>query len=122
MSKLSSRLLALLVVLVMGAATAVIIWYTVDMPSLQARIADKNESLDTALGRERKQQAEYEKAVADVAAANEKLSSLQAEAESAAAGADAQKAERKNLKNQVQELKDKLAALQAAQGVGSDEQ
>ena len=121
MGKFASRLLAFLVVLVMGAATAVLIWYTVDAPSLQAQIADKKESLDTALGRERKQQAEYEKAVADVAAANEKLSSLQAEAESAAASADAQKTERKKLKNQKQELEDRLAALLAAQEEGSDE-
>ncbi len=121
MNKRLSRVLAVFVILVMAVSAVVLVWYTVNSSSMRFRLEEARKDLETAEGRERKQQAEYEKALKDAAAAEEKLASLQAEADAAVAGADAQKAERKELKNRKQELEDRLNTLRTAQEEGSDE-
>lgn len=122
MRKNCFRFLSALFVLIMAFTVAVLIWYTADSGSIHSRIDEARKDYETAMGRVKKQQSEYEKAVADVTAAEKKLADLQPEAEKAEANADAQKAERKELRKQRDELEEKLLILQSVQEEDSDDE
>ena len=88
-----------------------IVWYLPSVGNLRFRLEDVQKSLETSLGRERKQQAEYDRAVQDIQAAKEQLEAITPQHVEVQAARDAQVAERKELKARKEELLKQLAAL-----------
>ena len=115
------KFLRTLFVLLMAVTVVLLVWSVPDSVSLRDKISESEKSIETARGRERKQQAELEKALQDVAAAQEKLAALQPELDAALAGSSEQKAERKRLKAEKQELEDRLAELLGEKEETADE-
>ena len=110
MMKQSRWFLCLFAVL-MGFCTLVLIWQVPASSSMAFRLSEAQLSLETAQGRERKQQAEYDRAVQDIQAAKEQLEAIMPQHEEVQAARDAQVAERKELKAKKEELLKQLAAL-----------
>ena len=95
----------------MGVCTLIFIWQVPASSSMACRLSEAQLSLETAQGRERKQQAEYDRAVQDIQAAKEQLEAITPQHEEVQAARDAQVAERKELKARKEELLKLLAAL-----------
>ena len=95
----------------MGVCTLIFIWQVPASSSMAFRLSEAQLSLETAQGRERKQQAEYDRAVQDIQAAKEQLEAITPQHEEVQAARDAQVAERKELKARKEELLKLLAAL-----------
>ena len=110
MRKQSRWFLCLFAVL-MGLCTLVLIWQVPASSSMAFRLSEAQLSLETAQGRERKQQAEYDRAVEDIQAAKEQLEAIMPQHEEVQAARDAQVAERKELKAKKEELLKQLADL-----------
>ena len=105
----------------MLACVAVLIWNVFASASVSARIDDMRRSVETAEGRERKQQREYDQAVADIAATREELASILPEAEAVREAKADQVAERKALKQRKAELEAQLAELTGAEEEEDDD-
>ena len=60
----------------MGVCTLIFIWQVPASSSMAFRLSEAQLSLETAQGRERKQQAEYDRAVQDIQAAKEQLEAI----------------------------------------------
>ena len=110
MMKQSRWFLCLFAVL-MGVCTLILIWQVPASSSMAFRLSEAQLSLETAQGRERKQQAEYDRAVQDIQAAKEQLEAITPQHEEVQAARDAQVTERKELKARKEELLKLLAAL-----------
>ena len=95
----------------MGVCTLIFIWQVPASSSMAFRLSEAQLSLETAQGRERKQQAEYDRAVQDIQIAKEQLEAITPKHEEVQAARDAQVAERKELKARKEELLKQLAAL-----------
>ena len=83
-------------------------WYIPSSASLRAKNEETRQALETSIGREGKQQDEYDKAVADLPVVQEELKEKQPLAEAAAQKVTDLKARRK-------ELRAEKKALEAAQ-------
>ncbi|MBP5729411.1 MAG: hypothetical protein J6Y48_20275 [Clostridia bacterium] len=97
-----------LFVLVMLLCVLFIAWYLPSVSTLRYQLEDKKISLETSQGRERKQQHEYDEAVAALAEAREELELVRPQADEAADAKKALKEERKNLRQEKKELEEKL--------------
>ena len=97
--------------LIMIFCVLFLIWYLPAVGQLRFDLSDTQKSLETSLGRERKQQAEYDRAVQDIQAAKEQLEALTPQHEEVLAARDAQVAERKELKARKEELQTQIASL-----------
>ena len=84
------------------------IWYLPAVSSRRFEIADAQLSLDTSRGRERKQQYEYEKAVAGFDPVREELEKIRPQADAASEKVDELKKLRKELRNQKKELEARI--------------
>lgn len=91
-------------VLILAIAALMTIAYLPIRSSLDFRVSDLNESLKQNQGRERKQQAEYEKVCTDLPAAQAQLEALQPQADAAAARVSELKAVRKALRAEKEAL------------------
>ena len=91
--------------------TLILIWEVPASSSMAFRLSEAQLSLETAQGRERKQQAEYDRAVQDIQDAKEQLEAITPQHGEVQAARDAQVAERKELKARKEELLKQLADL-----------
>lgn len=105
------RWILYLFAVLMGICTLILIWQVPASSSMSFKLSEAQLSLETARGRERKQQSEYDRALEDIQAAKELLEALTAPHEEALAARDAQVSERKELKARRDQLKEQIAAL-----------
>ena len=103
--KLPRSVLYLFVVL-MGICTLILIWQVPASSSMSYNLSEARLSLETAQGRERKQQAEYEETVAALPEAEAELESLKPQMEAAQEEVKNLKAERKKLREEKKELEE----------------
>lgn len=108
-------------VLILFAFVVFMVWYTVSMSSLDSKIAETRQSLETSRGRENKQQAEYDKAVAELPLVQAELQEKQPLAEEAESKVAALKTRRKELRAEKQELEEMLSGSDETQEDGSHE-
>ena len=101
--------------------TVFMIWYIPSMSSLQAKIVDTRQSLETSRGRENKQQDEYDKAVADLPLAKAELNEKRPLAETAEQEVTELKARRKELRQEKKALEEQLGGTESAQEGDSNE-
>ena len=97
------------------------IWYIPSISSLQTKITDTRQSLETSRGRENKQQDEYDKAVADLPVVRAELNEKAPLAEAAEQEVTELKARRKDLRQEKMALEEKLAGSGPAQEGDSNE-
>ena len=90
-------------VILMGICTLILIWQVPASTSMEFSISEARLSLETAQGRERKQQSEYDRTLENIQAAKEQLEALTPQHEEVLAARDAQVAERKELKARKEE-------------------
>ena len=109
-----------LFVIVMGICTLILIWQVPASSSMSYSLSEARLSLETAQGRERKQQAEYDKAVKDIQEAKEQLEAITPQHEEVIAAKDAQVAERKELKARKEELQAQIEALLPDETAGEE--
>ena len=107
-----SRWFLCLFAVLMGICTLILIWQVPASSSMAFRLSEAQLSLETAQGRERKQQVEYDQVLQDIQAAKEQLEAITPQHEEVQAARDTQVAERKELKARKEELLKQLAALQ----------
>ena len=107
----TSRYLRFIFLIEMLACVAILIWNVFASASVSAQLDDMGRSLETALGRERKQQREYDQTVEKIASAREELDAILPEAEAVRAAKADQVAERKALRARKEELEAQLAEL-----------
>ena len=98
-------------VIVMGICTLILIWQVPASTSMSFSLSEARLSLETAQGRERKQQAEYDKAFEDIQEAKKQLEDITPQHEAVLAARDAQVAEKKELKARKEELRAQISAL-----------
>ena len=108
------RMFAALFTVLMLAACACVAVFCVEEALLDSREAELNQALETAKGRERKQQSEYDAVVAAIPVAEASLSDLAPQAEAAQTEVTALKAERKTLRAEQSALTERLETLNAA--------
>lgn len=89
-------------------------WYLPSVSSLRTKTAETRQSLETSRGRENKQQAEYDKAVAELPVIQEQLREALPLAEKASENVDLLKARRKELRSEKQELEQKLSGAESS--------
>lgn len=97
--------------ILMGICTLILIWQVPASTSMEFSISEARLSLETARGRERKQQSEYDRTLENIQAAKEQLEALTPQHEEFLAARDAQVAERKQLKARKEELQAQIASL-----------
>ena len=116
--KKSGRSLARVFAAVMLLFCLFLAWYVPTNARLDQRIDDLERSIESARGRERKQQKEYEEITARLPEAKAELEETQPLAEAAAAEVEALKAERKLLREEKQKLEEQKmnAAMGGAAG------
>ena len=112
--KLPRSVLYLFAIL-MGLCTLILIWQVPASSSMEFSLSEARLSLETAQGRERKQQSEYDRAAENIQAAKEQLEAITPQHEEVLAAKDAQVAERKELKARREELQAQIAALLPAE-------
>jgi predicted nucleic acid-binding Zn-ribbon protein len=100
---------------------AFMVWYIPSMSSLQTKITDTRQSLETSRGRENKQQDEYDKAVADLPVIKAELAEKAPLAEAAEQEVTELKARRKELRQEKKALEEKLAQSEPSQEGNSNE-
>lgn len=108
-----SKWLKGLCILVMLACCCVTCWYVVTTDQLESRRTELTQKLETSMGRERKQQAEYDQVLQQLPEQDAALEQLLPQAEAAKAEADALKAQRKTLRAELAALSDALAQTDA---------
>lgn len=100
---------------------AFMIWYVPSMSSLQAKIVDTQQSLETSRGRENKQKDEYDKAVADLPLAKAELNEKGPLAEAAEQEVTELKVRRKELRQEKKTLEEQLGGTEPLQEDDSNE-
>ena len=100
-----------LFVILMGVCTLILIWQIPASSSMEFSLSEARLSLETAQGRERKQQSEYDRTAENIQAAKEQLEAITPQHEEVLAAKDTQVAERKELKARREELQAQIAAL-----------
>ncbi len=98
-------------VILMGICTLILIWQVPASTSMEFSISEARLSLETAQGRERKQQSEYDRTLENIQAAKEQLEALTPQHEEVLAARDAQVADRKELQARKEELQAQIASL-----------
>jgi hypothetical protein len=104
----------------MGICTLIFIWDIPASYSMAFRLSDAQLSLETAQGRERKQQAEYDKTLENIEIAKASLDAIAPQHAEVQAARDAQVAERKELKARREELRKQIDALLPAETAGEE--
>lgn len=89
-------------------------WYVPSISGIRSRTAETRQSLETSRGREKKQQDEYDKAVAE-------LPVIQAELKEKEPLAEAAEQEVSNLKTLRNDLRQEKKNLEESKGASSDE-
>ena len=104
--------------LVMMFCVLFLIWYLPAVAQLRFDLADTQKSLETSLGRERKQQYEYDETVAAIPVTEAELERLAPLVESAQKEVKELKKERRKLRNEKKKLE---GAAAVAEGGNEDE-
>ena len=104
----TDKTLAWCFAVVMLVFTLFMIWFIPNRASRTFQLEDVARSVETSHGRERKQQAEYDEAAAELPLTQAELKKVQPEAEAAKKTLDDLKAERKRLRMEKQALEEKL--------------
>ena len=91
-------------VVVLIAFAVFMVWYIPSLSSVRGKTEETRQLLETSIGREGKQQDEYDKAVADLPVVQEELKEKQPLAEQAAQKVTDLKARRKELRAEKQSL------------------
>ena len=111
MTKKKSSLFTLFCTVIFLAFTIFMIWFVPSYASVRSKISETRRELDLSRGREAKQQAEYDSAVAELPLILSELEEKNPVADKAEEALAALKARRKELRIQKQEL-EKAAAQQ----------
>ena len=106
--------------IVMGICTLILIWQVPASSSMSFNLSEARLSLETAQGRERKQQAEYDKALQNIEEAKAKLEAITPQHEEVITAKESQVAERKELKTRREELKKQIEALLPEETAGEE--
>lgn len=104
--KNKSNMFVLFVTVFLFLFTAFMIWYLPSQASIQSKIDDTRQNLETSRGRENKQLDEYQKAVSDLPLVKEELSLKQPQADEAEQLVTSLKERRKELRTQLKNLQD----------------
>lgn len=104
--KRKSNVFVLFVTVFLFLFTAFMIWYLPSSASIQSKIDDARQNLETSRGRENKQLDEYQKAVSELPAVKEELSVKQPQADEAEQLVTSLKERRKELRAQLKNLQD----------------
>lgn len=104
--KRKSNVFVLFVTVFLFLFTAFMIWYVPSSASIQSKIDDARQNLETSRGRENKQLDEYQKAVSELPAVKEELSVKQPQADEAEQLVTSLKERRKELRAQLKNLQD----------------
>lgn len=107
-------------VLIMILCVLFIIWYLPAVGELRFRLQDVQKSLETSYGRERKQQHEYDEAVASLPVIQEELDRILPLAEAATEEVQALKEQRRQLREQKKELEAVFTDI-SSEGANNDE-
>ncbi len=105
--------------LIMIFCVLFLIWYLPAVGQLRFDLSDTQKSLETSLGRERKQQYEYDETVAAIPVTEAELERLAPLVESAQKEVKELKKERKKLRNEKKKLEGADAAV--SEGGNEDE-
>ena len=97
-----------------------LVWYIPSVTGRTFALHDVMKSLETSQGRERKQQYEYDKVIAEIPELQEELDLILPQAEAAEKEVSELKAERKKLREEKKELEKQLNEI-PAQGGTDDE-
>ncbi len=108
-------------VLLLFLFVAFMSWYIPSAASLHSRTEETRQSLDTSMGRERKQQEEYNRAVEELPLVQEELKEKAPLAVQAEEKVAALKARRKALRSEKEELEKQLSLSDTVKEAGSDE-
>ena len=114
------RSILYLFVIIMGICTLIFIWQVPESSSMSYKLSEARLSLETAQGRERKQQAEYDKALQSIEEARVQLEAITPQHDEVVAAKEAQVAERKELKTRREELKAQIEALLLEETAGEE--
>lgn len=106
--------------LVMILCVLFVVWYLPTVSELRFRLADVQKSLETSQGRERKQQHEYDEAVASIPEIQAELDYVLPLAEDAREEVQTLKEERRRLREQKKELESESAGMMEG-GKNNDE-
>ena len=99
-----SSVLPVLFSLVMLFCVLFLVWYLPAISERRFRLVDVHKSLETSIGRERKQQYEYDEAAAEIPVTEAELERVRPLAESAQKEVRELKKERKKLRKEKKEL------------------
>ncbi len=105
--------------LVMLSCVLFLIWYLPAISERRFQLEDVQKSLDTSIGREHKQQYEYDEAAAAIPVTEAELERVAPLAEAAQKEVKELKKERKKLKNEIKELG--VSDSSSTQEVANDE-
>ena len=98
---------------VMLACVLFLVWYIPSVSTRAFRLEDLRKSLETSQGRERKQQFEYDKGVAEIPEIQAELDLIKPQTEAAEHEVASLKAERKKLRNEKKALEKQLGNASA---------
>lgn len=99
-----TSILAVTFTFVMLICVLFIIWYLPSVSQRRFQLEDIQKSLETSLGRERKQQSEYDETVSSIPVVEAELEQVLPQTEAAKAEVKALKKERKALRSEKKEL------------------
>ena len=111
MKKLFDGFLCILLIL----SIAMLVYYVPTSVSLQHRILEASEELETGRGREKKQQVEYDEVVTSLPLVRAELVELTPLADALTAEVEALKVQKKQLKEEKKALEKQLASQEEAQ-------
>lgn len=113
--------LVILFLITMFVCVLFLIIYVPLYAGLRASLDDTALQLETSIGRERKQQSEYDEVIAAIPPVKEELSEKQPIADDASAQAAALKAERKSLRAEKADLEEQLNVIRGVEQEAADE-
>ena len=99
-----TSILAVTFTFVMLICVLFVIWYLPSVSQRRFQLEDIQKSLETSLGRERKQQSEYDETVSSIPVVEAELEQVLPQTEAAKAEVKALKKERKALRSEKKEL------------------
>ncbi len=120
--KRKSNVFVLFVTVFLFLFTAFMIWYLPSSASIQSKIDDARQNLETSRGRENKQLDEYQKAVSALPAVKEELSVKQPQADEAEQLVTSLKERRKELRAQLKNLQDSVNSFSGNETQNSGEE
>ena len=101
---------------VMLACVLFLVWYIPSVSTRAFQLEDLRKSLETSQGRERKQQFEYDKVVAEIPEIQAELDLIKPQTEAAEQEVVSLKADRKKLRNEKKALEKQLGNASAQEG------